>query len=171
MSKGVAMTAATPDPPIKTPDFNSAFFWYVVLQVSLMTALRASITAGFFLVGVLFPDDVDERVRQIDGWDGKIRLVLIAALVILCIVVSSRHQLSFWRGVGLFLGGNITSTIICLPVSGLAIYGKNHPGLGWLATYALVIAGYGFACGYLIHHRRRQMLTRARQRDVVKVFD
>jgi hypothetical protein len=157
--------------PAKTPYFKGAFFWYVVLQVSFTVAMAGGGFVFFFAAGALYPENVDSIVASANTWESASRLIGFAATLALCIVVSRRHEIGFGRGVGLFFAGNFTSTLICLPLLGLGVYGDEHPSLTWAIGYFSMIVAYGIVCAYLIIRRRRQMLTSRRQRDVVEAFD
>lgn len=159
-----------PPPAHKEPYFKGAFFWYVVLQVLMTTVIAAGTFVYFFTAGALYPENLNNLIAQATSWESVSRGVGFVLTLLLCIAVAKRHEIGS-RGVGLFFAGNITSTIICVPMIAYAVYGNTHPTTTWAATYFAGIIVYGIACGVLIYRRRRQQATRRSQREVVEVFD
>jgi hypothetical protein len=172
------MTMPTPAPvpqlpPLaRQPYFKGALFWYVAWRVALTTAIAGGTFAYFFLSAILYPEEVDALLAYAEDWDRAANGITILVSIVLCIVVAGRHELSFGRGVLLFVAGNFISNAICLPFYVLAMAGDddNVPP-GWVWAYAATVGIYAVGCGIAMYYRRRRMLTVKRQRDVVSVFD
>ncbi len=160
-----------PPPARKVPYFKGAFFWYVVLQVTLSTAIMIAVSVYFFTAGVIYADNPEALEAQSDFFDKAVQPIGSILTLALCMNVAKRHGTGFGRGILLFFGGNITATAICIPLIAAAMLGEENAGMTWLAGYLFTIVVYAVGCIVVIVRRRRKDAASRLQRDSIARFD
>lgn len=156
----------TPD----APSFKGFLYWYVLIQITLVTALMA----GYFTyvviaaaAGVINDADIGRQAEAIDRFATPAS-ILIA--IVLCLIVASHHNLKFWPGFGGYWLGNIIATTLVIPMIIGVERAAQYEGLSSSLAMVAWMVGYAIICGTAIWWGRRRNRIRRQEAALIEPF-